>query len=444
VNYSGLTTPGIVAIVAGGFGTVNKGGANGIDQLANIQNIIGSTSGGDVFYVDSPESVTGGTGFNFLIELTPGVNLTFGTNLNGITEFVSNTGANTVNFASDSHFAYLFGSTGDDALTLGTGGGYMFGEGGSNVLNGGANATNFFEGGSGGSDTMNGGIGSASNYYFVDGNDQINGAGAFNAAIELVNGVTVQIGSTKYAHVQELVADAGTNAVTVASTDSDFTYLYGGAGNDTLTTGSGGGYLFGEGGSNVLTGGGGTNVFVANGSSGVDTMNGGSGSNIYFIDGNSTVHGAGTFNTVMELQQSVSLTLGSAQLGSDVQEVVLNSGTNTVDFHAATSSVYLYGGSGNDTLFGGTGNDFLSGGAGTNTFGFKTGWGHDTIMDWATGTGSQIDLTALASQGVHATTDLTQTIVNGTDVITSSHTGTNSITLLGVHNVLAASSFHFA
>jgi len=282
---------------------------------------------------------------------------------------------------------------------------------------------------------MNGGTGAASNFYFVDGNDQVNGAGAFNSLIELVTGVTVQLGSAQYQDAQEFVANGGTNAVTVANTDTDFVYLYGGAGNDTLSTGSGGGYLIGEGGTNVLTGGGGLNVFVADGSSGVDAMNGGSASNVYFIDANSTVHGAGTFNTVIELQQNVSLALGSAQLGSDIQEVVLNGGTNTADFHTATSSVYLYGGSGNDTLFGGTG---------TNTFEFATGWGQDTIEDWTAGTNSIIDLTALAGSGVHAVTDLTQTIVNGSDVITSSHTGTNSITVNGLNNTLTASSFHFA
>jgi Ca2+-binding RTX toxin-like protein len=298
--------------------------------------------------------------------------------------------------------------------------------------------------GDGGVDTMNGGTGTASNYYFVDGNDQVNGAGAFNVMIELVSGVAVQLGSAQYQDVQEFVGNSGNNVVTVANTDSNFVYLYGGAGNDTLSTGSGGGYLIGEGGTNVLTGGGGLNVFVADDGAGVDTMNGGSGSNVYFIDSNSTVHGGGTFNTVVELQQNVSLTLGSAALGSDIQEVVLNGGTNTVDFSSATSSVYLYGGAGTNTLFGGTGNDFLYGGAGTNTFGFKPGWGQDTIMDWTAGTNDQIDLTALATQGVHAITDLTQTIVNGSDVITSSHTGNNSITLNGFNNTLTASSFHFA
>jgi Ca2+-binding RTX toxin-like protein len=225
---------------------------------------------------------------------------------------------------------------------------------------------------------MNGGSGTASNFYFVDGNDQVDGAGAFNVVIDLVAGVTVQLGSAQYHDVQEFVADGGNNTVTMASTDTDFVYLYGGSGNDTLSTGSGGGYLIGEGGTNVLTGGGSLNVFVADGASGVDTMNGGNGSNVYYIDNNSTVKGAGTFNTVVELQRNVSLAYGSAQLGSDIQEVVLNGGTNTADFSADPNQIYLYAGAGTNTLFGGSGNDFLYGGAGTDTFGFKPGWGMDT------------------------------------------------------------------
>jgi hypothetical protein len=71
------------------------------------------------------------------------------------------------------------------------------------------------------------------------------------------------------ADVQEFVSDGGANVVIVANTDSDFTYLYGGSGNDTLSTVSGGGYLFGEGGTNVLTGGVGLNVFAADGTSGI-------------------------------------------------------------------------------------------------------------------------------------------------------------------------------
>jgi Ca2+-binding RTX toxin-like protein len=156
------------------------------------------------------------------------------------------------------------------------------------------------------------------------------------------------------------------------------------------------------------------------------------------------VQGAGTFNTAIELEQGVALTLGSAQLGTDVQEVVLNGGNNTVNFSGATGSSYLYGAAGNDTLLGGTGNDYLWGGAGSNTFVFQPGWGKDTIMDWTAGTNNMIDLTGLAGAGVHGMADITQSIVNGSDVIGSSHTGTNSITLYGLGNTLTGSSFKFA
>ncbi|PWT84366.1 MAG: hypothetical protein C5B56_15750 [Proteobacteria bacterium] len=448
VDYSNLSTPGLVAIVASGIGTVNKGGANGNDSLNGVSNLVDigtSRTNSDVFEVDATEQVTANSSnFNYLIELSANVNLAYGSNFFGITEFVSNVGTNTINFGTDANFAYLYGSTGNDTLTLGSGGGYLFGEGGTNVLTGGANATNLFVGGGGGSDTMNGGGGTASNFYFVDGTDQVNGAGTFNAIIELVPHVTLQLGSSQYQDVQEFVAYGASNSVSVANSDADFVYLYGGSGNDTLSTGSGGGYLLGEGGTNSLTGGGGLNVFVADGASGVDTMNGGSGNNVYYIDGNSTVHGAGTFNTVVELQQNVSLALNSAQLGSDVQEVVLSGGTNTADFSSATSSVYLYGTAGNDTLLGGSGNDYLFGGAGSNTFQFQQGWGYDTIMDWTSGTNDIIDLGALSGLGVHALSDIRQAIVNGSDVITSSHTGSNSITLNGFNSTLIATSFKFA
>ncbi len=443
VDYSGLSTPGLVAIIAGGGGAVNKGGSNGVDTLTHIQTLAGS-SASDVFYVDGAETVDGDGGFDYLIELSAGVSLTYGINFTGISEFVSNIGNNSIDFSADPSFAYLYGSTGNDTLTLGSGGGYLFGEGGSNVLNGGANATNLLVGGAGGSDIINGGGGTASNFYFVDGNDQVNGAGAFNAVIELVTDVTVQLGSAQFQHVQEFVADGGNNTVSVAGGDNDFVYLYGGTGNDTLSTASGGGYLIGEGGTNTLTGGSGLNVFVADAAAGVDTMKGGSGSNVYFIDSHSTVQGAGTFNTAIELEQGVALTLGSAQLGTDVQEVVLNGGNNTVNFSGATGSSYLYGAAGNDTLLGGTGNDYLWGGAGSNTFVFQPGWGKDTIMDWTAGTNNMIDLTGLAGAGVHGMADIAQSIVNGSDVIGSSHTGTNSITLYGLGNTLTGSSFKFA
>ena len=68
-----------------------------------------------------------------------------------------------------------------------------------------------------------------------------------------------------------------------------------------------------------------------------------------------------------------SLTLGSAQLGTNMQEVVLQrrhqlGGLPHCDELRSISTAAA----GDDTLFGGTGNDFLYGGAGTNTFKFAS------------------------------------------------------------------------
>lgn len=77
-------------------------------------------------------------------------------------------------------------------------------------------------------------------------------------------------------------------------------------------------------------------------------------------------------------------------------------------------------------------------GAAGSTYVFAPDFGHDTITGWKTG--STIDLTALASAGVHSMANITQSIVGGNDVITQ---GSNTITLVGVSSVLGASSFKF-
>jgi hypothetical protein len=102
---------------------------------------------------------------------------------------------------------------------------------------------------------------------------------------------------------------------------------------------------------------------------------------------------------------------------------------------------YLGGSSGNDTIFGGLGNDTRWGGTGTNTIGYANGWGQDTIKDWMAGTNNLIDMTTLASVGVHSLANLSQPVVNGNDII--SH-GTDTLTLQGVNNTLMASSIRFA
>ena len=72
VDYSTFSaSPGLTVVLSNAAGTVNKGGANGIDHLTNIQNVVG-TSNTDVFYVDTNAShVSGAGGFDYLIDLSP-------------------------------------------------------------------------------------------------------------------------------------------------------------------------------------------------------------------------------------------------------------------------------------------------------------------------------------------------------------------------------------
>src|SRR5262249_11555505 len=98
VDYSGFATAGLIATIHGGSGSVNKGAGLGTDSLTGIEAIHGS-SGSDVFYVDAGEAVDGGGGFDYLIELSPGINVTYGANLSDIDEFVCNTGTNVVDFS---------------------------------------------------------------------------------------------------------------------------------------------------------------------------------------------------------------------------------------------------------------------------------------------------------------------------------------------------------
>ena len=118
--------------------------------------------------------------------------------------------------------------------------------------------------------------------------------------------------------------------------------------------------------------------------------------------------------------------------GTPGNDVLKGGGVNVNDV--------ISGGAGNDTLFSGLANDTFWSGTGTNSLVFQNGWGHDTMMDWTAGT-NILDMTALASVGVHSLANLSQSVVNGSDVI--SH-GTDSLTLVGVNHTLTASSFKFA
>ena len=425
------------------FGTVTINGSAATAAMVvyasfRVAETIQTGAGNDLLYAYSNDLIDAGGGFNEVIEQSSGVTLALGsTNLAHVQELVLAGGTNIVSVAAaDTDFTYIYGGSGTNTLTLGAGGGYLFSTGGTNHMYGGA-GTDVFIGNAGVSD-MHGGTGS--NVYYTGAADTITGAGVYNTDVLLVTGVTLTYGAN-FTNVQQVILNGGTNSVDMTGS-SDFVYLYGGVGTNTMKLGAAGGYEFSTGGTNHMYGGsGGTSVFV--GGVGASDMHGAGGNNLYYVGANDTVFGAtatGSYNTLIELAQSVTLTLGSAGL-TNVQQFILNSGTNTFDGSVATSQLIIYGGAGNDTLKGGTGNDFMYGEGGTNTFQFGPNWGNDTIGDWASGTNNIIDLTALAASGVHSLANLTQTISGGNDTVVF---GTNTITLNGISTALTAASFHFA
>ena len=468
-NLTFTQTARTIGALAAAAGTVTSSGLN--DTFSGFAGLIGG-SGNDVFYTFTDGNdviptagnvrVDGGGGFNTLVELASSVNTTIGNyQLYNVQEVVLGGGTNTISvgFAYSvpgitpqlkNDFIYLYGggSGSINTMTLGIGGGYEFSTGGTNHMFGetdslavsfAATTTDVFIGGIGTSD-MHGGLGN--NVYYTGATDTVAGAGTYNTDVLLAQNVTLIYG-TNITKVQQVILNGGSNSVDMTGS-TDFVYLYGGSGTNTMKLGTGGGYELSTGGVNHMFGaasGSGTDVFV--GGVGTSDMHGGTGSNLYYVGANDTVIGstvAGSYNTLLEIASGVSLTLGSASL-KNVQQYIFYTGNNSLNASSAISQIIVYGGTGNDTFKGGSGNDYFWGGAGANTFQFGAGFGQDTIKDWTAGTGNIIDLTALAGSGVHSLANITQTIAGGDDTIT---VGTSTITLSGVATALAASSFHFA
>ncbi|CAO3409230.1 calcium-binding protein [Azospirillum largimobile] len=154
--------------------------------------------------------------------------------------------------------------------------------------------------------------------------------------------------------------------------------LDGGAGNDTLGSGGGGGTLLGGAGDDLLSGDWGEDTL--RGGSGADTLRGGSqsdrlfgGSGADLLDGGSeddTLDG-GTGNDSLFGGSGADLLLGG--MGNDL----LDGGTDANRLYGGSGNDTLLGGDVGDTLDGGSGNDLILGGIGADSI--RGGAGDDRI-----------------------------------------------------------------
>ena len=253
-----------------------------------------------------------------------------------------------------------------------------------------------------------------------------------NAGNILVNGgaVAVQGGTPTVANTEliQVFGQAGNDVITLNESNGALpaANLFGGAGKDTLTGGSGGDMLFGQSGNDTLLGKGGNDFLF--GGAGNDTLTGGDGDDQVFGEagndrmiwnpGDDTdLFEGGTGNDTAEVNggngaEDFTLTANGTRVRFDrlepgpfsldigtTENLVLNMNGGDDSFSAtgnlaALIGVTVDGGTGNDkilgsngadTLLGGDGNDFIDGQQGNDTAFLGAG---DDVFQWDPGDGS--------------------------------------------------------
>jgi Ca2+-binding RTX toxin-like protein len=250
----------------------------------------------------------------------------------------------------------------------------------------------------------------------------------------LVNGgaVPIQGGPATVANTAliQVFGQGGNDTITLDESNGALpaAQLFGGAGNDTLTGGSGGDLLFGQSGNDTLLGKGGNDLLF--GGSGNDVLNGGDGDDQMFGEaGNDRmIWNPGDDNDLMEGgdgtdtaevnggngAETFTITANGSRVRFDrvtpapffldigtTENLVVNANGGddvitagnglanlihlTIDGGAGNDTIT--GGDGNDTLLGGDGDDLIIGGRGNDMA--QLGTGNDTFV-WNPGDGSDV------------------------------------------------------
>lgn len=179
---------------------------------------------------------------------------------------------------------------------------------------------------------------------------------------------------------------------TISVTDTDSSYINGGAGNDRITGNIGDDTLFGDAGDDIINGGkgdddlyGGTGNDKLYGGDGDDYLNGGEGNDLldggngedYLNggEGDDTLLGGGGNDTLSGDNGNDKLDGGAGNDlldGGDGNDSLIGGAGNDMLLGGAGNDS-LNGGAGNDVLLGGAGQDSLTGGAGRDAFVFENG-----------------------------------------------------------------------
>lgn len=195
--------------------------------------------------------------------------------------------------------------------------------------------------------------------------------------------------------------------------------IYGGGGADTILGGDGHDQLFGEDGDDVIfggegddtisggngndlvLGGDGMDTFVLQDAHGSDTIEGGEGGVDWDVIDASAITGDSTLTFIGDEAGSIVTGTDSAAF-TEIEEVQLGSGNDTVDASATAGGVVIDAGDGDDLIIGGAGDDLLTGGAGNDVFAFSDEHGNNIVTDFDMGdadsdgfTNDQLDVSDL-------------------------------------------------
>ena len=167
-------------------------------------------------------------------------------------------------------------------------------------------------------------------------------------------------------------------------------FLFGGAGNDTLTGGDGDDQMFGEAGNDRMIWNPGDDTDLIEGGAGIDTaeVNGGNGAEVFTATANGTRVrfdrlDPAPFSLDIGTTENLVLNMNG---GDDTFSATGNlAALISITVDGGTGNDTILGGNGNDTLLGGDGNDFIDGNQGNDTAFLGAG---DDVFQWDPGDGS--------------------------------------------------------
>jgi trimeric autotransporter adhesin len=351
-------------------GTGTGGDADG-DELANIENLIGSTVNDEFVSNDLANKLDGGSGAD---------TVSYALSNEAVTVSLSVATAQKGGFANGDILIGIENLTGSDY---------------DDFLSGVAAVTNVFKGGLGndtyGVDTTSDSIIENSN----EGIDTVLTSVNYTLGDNLENltvNTTASTNATGNALKNVMIGNTGND--TLAGLDDD-DEIFGLGGDDNLQGGAGEDFLDGGSGNDQMAGGADNDIYIVDSINDTITEAGGGGDDIVFASAtttlsanveNLTLLNASISATTLLAAQAQAALVDPADLATLILPTVAtplaingtgNSSANIITGNDAANILdgaggndKLYGGLGNDTLIGGTGEDILDGGAGVDTVSF--------------------------------------------------------------------------